>query len=85
MGTTGRPAVYTLLATLPVKDFMPRIPLTHRERLALAPAALTGAVRGILRFRTTRLLGHLTQAHTSHEGGAHSCDTRGYLRGLGLH
>jgi hypothetical protein len=39
---------------------MSRTRLTRRERLALAGAALRGAVSGILRSVTTWLLDHLT-------------------------
>jgi hypothetical protein len=39
---------------------MSRTRLTRRERLALAGAALRGAVSGILRPVTTWLLDHLT-------------------------
>lgn len=39
---------------------MPQLPLTRHERVALAGAAVRGAVSGILRPVVTWLLDHLT-------------------------
>jgi hypothetical protein len=43
-----------------VEDFMSHTRLTRRERLALAEAALRGAVSGIFRSVIAWLLSHLT-------------------------